>query len=347
MPQTSDNKRLFIELRSGHGRHRFVRRHSTTEHQNKRKHDRPTKPTRLSWSLSIETHSSKPKKRRSSKARDSVSSSSGTSRAAQAEARSETCCCWRGDAGAVRVDSDDSSLERIWGHLNDDDADSAATASVWGGERAHRVRRRRHGHHHHHHHHYHHYHHCRCLLQDAFPLLQQQQQQQHIYYRPCVDNSQVQHNYSYERCPDDDCTRRDASKKADLEALLPDLEKLSLSSECCPEDREESSLPPTYSEIYPRSRGSSAERWDSVTGYAFKEEYGGVWNKEGFTRKCTCVQASRFKPLMHESPPSTSYNSPTQLNTDSFPTKLPPQPSQSSLHFTSSPSPSPSPLLSS
>ncbi|KAK8157502.1 hypothetical protein BKA80DRAFT_344836 [Phyllosticta citrichinensis] len=226
MPQTSDNKRLFIELRSGHGRHRFVRRHSTTEHQNKRKHDRPTKPTRLSWSLSIETHSSKPKKRRSSKARDSVSSSSG----------------------AVRVDSDDSSLERIWGHLNDDDADSAATASVWGGERAHR---------------------------DAFPLLQQQQQQQHIYYRPCVDNSQVQHNYSYERCPDDDCTRRDASKKADLEALLPDLEKLSLSSECCPEDREESSLPPTYSEIYPRSRGSSAERWDSVTGYAFKEEYGG------------------------------------------------------------------------
>ncbi|KAK7534731.1 uncharacterized protein J3D65DRAFT_668896 [Phyllosticta citribraziliensis] len=279
MPQTSDNKRLFIELRSGHGRHRFIRRHSSTEHQTKRKHDRPAKPMRLSWSLSIETHSSKHKKRRSAKSRDSESGSSGTSRAAQAAARSETCRCWRGDGGAVRVDSDGSSLERIWGHLNDDDADSAATASVWGGERTHRVRRRRHGHHRPHNHF--HYQHCRCWLEDSVPLVQQRQHQhQHIYYRPRVDNSQVQNNYSYERCPDDDDPRRDAPKMAGLEALLPDLEKLSLSREWSPEGREEDSLPPAYSEIYPRCRGTSTDRQDSVSGFPLREEYGGVDDSE-------------------------------------------------------------------
>ncbi|KAK7549971.1 hypothetical protein IWX49DRAFT_631575 [Phyllosticta citricarpa] len=301
MPNDPTKKtQVLIELRSehshSHSRHRFVRRHNTAEHHTKKAHDRQPQPksTRLlSWSLSIETRSPKPtRKRRSAKTRGVGGSTSNST--AQTEARSETCCCCRGDAGAVRVikdenDNDDDALGRrgAWGCLDDDHdgGDGDVASAAWdgcGGWEREKMRRTRH--HHRHRHHQHRGHH----------------QHQNIYYRPSIaiiDNSQVQvqvqhnnNNYYYDdydndhdhdhagHCPSHlDGTahlvdRKAKSLGADSASLLPDLETLSLSSESerSEEMAQAQALPPAYSEIFPRSRGTVG------AGFGFRSDGGGA-----------------------------------------------------------------------
>ncbi|KAK8189763.1 uncharacterized protein BKA78DRAFT_380191 [Phyllosticta capitalensis] len=244
MPTRSDKRHLYIELRSGsgHNRHRFVRRHSTSQTPTKKadsnNHHQPKpNPMRLGWSFSIATSSEqpshapptkKPRKRRATTAR-------ATSEA-ETEKAPETCR--RTDA--VRVDHRGApdvfgswgwGCVRDWRAMGDEDED----VSVDVGER----RRRRRGHHHHHRHG------CPCR-----PL------RPHLFYQPTVlfDNSQTQNNYyaGGECRPESahqDIKYKDRDDDNDVQHLLPHLDRLSLANG---HDERPSSPPPAYSDVCPR-----------------------------------------------------------------------------------------------
>ncbi|KAK8235046.1 hypothetical protein IWZ00DRAFT_494012 [Phyllosticta capitalensis] len=241
MPTRSDKKHLYIELRSGsgsgHNRHRFVRRHSTSQTPTKKpdnKQHHHSNPMRLGLSFSIATSSEQPAHAPSTKkTRKRRATTTRATSDAETEKAPETCR--RTDA--VRVDHRGApdvfgswgwGCMRDWRAMGHEDED----VSVDVGER----RRRRRGHHHHRR--------CQCR-----PL------QQHVFYQPVTlfDTSQVQNNYyDYARgeCRPECATYRDVKDKDDdVHYLLPRLDRLSLANG---HDERASSPPPAYSDVCPR-----------------------------------------------------------------------------------------------
>ncbi|KAK8244725.1 hypothetical protein HDK77DRAFT_426697 [Phyllosticta capitalensis] len=241
MPTRSDKRHLYIELRSGsgHNRHRFVRRHSTSQTPTKKAdnnhHHHQPNPMRLGWSFSIATSSEQPSHALpTKKTRKRHATMARATSEAETERTAETCR--RTDAVRVDRGAPDVFTAWGWGCVRDWRATGDEDESVDVGER----RRRRRGHHHRHHHHC-----CPCR-----PLLRS-----HVFYQPVMlfDNSQVQNNYyDYARgeCRPECAAYRDVKDKDDdVHHLLPHLDRLSLTNG---HDERASSPPPAYSDVCPR-----------------------------------------------------------------------------------------------
>lgn len=244
MPTRTNKKHLYIELRSGsgsgHNRHRFVRRHSTSQTPTKKpdnkQHHHPN-PMRLGLSFSIATSSEQPAHAPSTKkTRKRRATTARATSEAETEKAPETCR--RSDAVRVDWGAPDVFGSWGWGYVRDWRAmgDEDEDVSVEVGER----RRRRRGHHHHHR--------CQCR-----PLRQQ------VFYQPVMlfDNSQTQNNYyARDECecrPESthqDIKYKDRDDDNDVQHLLPHLDRLALANGH--DDERPSSPPPAYFDVCPR-----------------------------------------------------------------------------------------------